>query len=136
MNHLQPDQVTLADLPQQLRHITEVVGLAAALTLVKHFGGVRLYVPLGMTQDHTLTRLIGYEAACKLSAEFGGMNHFDIPRAAKALRVVRNREIIEKFISGNSLRTLAFDYVMTERQIQKILTESGVNNETRQAALF
>ena len=136
MTELQPEQITLDDLPQQLRHIAGVVSLQAALLLVRNYGGVRLYVPVHMTPDHVLARLIGFEQAVKLSAEFGGMDHFDIPRAAGALRLVRNRQIAEKFIKGKSLRLLALEYEMTERAIQKILADCGATHEDRQAALF
>ena len=133
---LRPDQVRLEDLPQQVRQIVRVVGMQAALQLVRNYGGVRLYVPTNMTPDHILARIIGFEAAVKLAGEYGGMQHFDIPRAAGALRLVRNREIAEKFVKGKSLRQLALEYMMTERGIQKILTECGTSQEDRQAALF
>ncbi|MYN40332.1 hypothetical protein GTP55_13200 [Duganella sp. FT109W] len=41
--------------------------------------------------EHVLARMIGIEPARKLSAEFGGMDHIDIPRAAGALLAVRNK---------------------------------------------
>ena len=133
---LHADQVKLEDLPQQLRHIAAIVGLQATLLLVRNYGGVRLYVPVNMTPGHILAKLVGFELALKLSAEFGGMDHFDIPRASGALRVVRNREIVEKFIKGKTLRLLALEYLMTERAIQKILADCGASQEDRQAALF
>lgn len=133
---LHADQVRLEDLPQQLRQIAAVVGLQATLILVHNYGGVRLYVPVNMTPDHIIARLIGFDLALKLAAEFGAMDHFDIPRAAGALRLVRNREIAEKFIKGKSLRQLALEYLMTERAIQKILAYCGTTQEDRQAALF
>ena len=133
---LQADQVRLEDLPQQLRQIAALVGLQATLILVHNYGGVRLYVPVNMTPDHIIARLIGFDLALKLAAEFGGMDHFDIPRAAGALRLVRNREIAEKFIKGKTLRQLALEYLMTERAIQKILAYCGTTQEDRQAALF
>jgi len=133
---LRPDQVRLEDLPQQVRQIERVVGMQAALQLVRHYGGVRLYVPCNMTPDHILAKMIGFEAAVKLAAEYGGMQHFDIPRAAGALRLVRNREIAEKFIKGKTLRQLALEYMMTERAIQKILADCGASQDDRQAALF
>ncbi|WP_254504350.1 Mor transcription activator family protein [Duganella vulcania] len=89
-----------------------------------------------MTPEHVLARLIGFDLALKLSAEFGGMDHFDIPRAAGALRMVRNRDIAEKFIKGKTLRQLALEYLMTERAIQKILAEYGTSQTDRQAVLF
>ncbi|NVM78882.1 Mor family transcriptional regulator [Duganella sp. SG902] len=133
---LHPDQIALTDLPHQVRHIAAIVGLSAALKLVQNYGGVRLYVPVTMRPDHILARMIGFDEACKLSAEFGGMDHFDIPRAAGAIRLVRNREIVYKFVKGKTLRQLALEYVLTERAIQKILSEAGASIDDRQVSLF
>ncbi len=133
---LHADQVKLEDLPQQLRQIAAVVGLQATLLLVRNYGGVRLYVPVNMTPDHILSKLIGFELALKLAAAFGGMDHFDIPRAAGALRVVRNRDIAEKFIKGKTLRQLALEFCMTERGIVKVLSIAGATQEDRQSSLF
>ncbi|WP_070358696.1 hypothetical protein [Duganella sp. HH105] len=93
-----------ADLPQQLRQVAAIVVLQATLLLIRNYGDVRLYVQVNMTLDHILSKLIGFEFALKLAAESGGMDHFDIPRAAGALRVVRSRDIAEKFVKGKSLR--------------------------------
>ncbi|MFZ6687527.1 Mor transcription activator family protein [Undibacterium sp. SXout11W] len=133
---LTADQIDLNDLPQQLQTIADIIGLPATLTLVKHYGGVRLYVPMTVTPEHILSRLIGFDTALKLAKEFGGMDHFDIPRAAGALRTVRNRRIVDKFNKGKSLRELALEFVMTERMIVKILSHSGATHENRQANLF
>lgn len=129
-------QIELSDLPAKLQEINAIVGLEATLTIVKHYGGVRLYVPMTMTPDHILARLIGFDAAIKLAKEFGGMDHFDIPRAAEAVRAVRNRDISEKYMKGKSLRLLAIEYQMTERSILKILATCSVNNNERQTKLF
>jgi hypothetical protein len=133
---LSSDQVSLDDLPQQLQLVARVVGLPATLLLVKNYGGIRLYVPITMTPDHVLARLIGFDVALKLAAEFGGMDHFDIPRAAGALRLARNRIIAEKFVKGKSLRLLALEFSMTERGIVKALSSQGATQEDRQANLF
>jgi hypothetical protein len=129
-------QIELSDLPEKLQEINGIVGLEATLTIVKHYGGVRLYVPMTMTPDHILARLIGFDAAVKMAKEFGGMDHFDIPRAADALRAVRNREILDKYTKGKSLRLLAIEYQMTERSILKILAANTVKHEIRQTRLF
>lgn len=133
---LTADLITLGDLPQQLQQVADIIGLQAALVLVKHYGGVRLYVPIQMTPEHILSRLIGFETALKLSKEFGGMDHFDIPRATGALRVVRNRQIADKYVKGKTLRQLALEYFMTERGIVKILAGVETSQADRQAKLF
>jgi Mor family transcriptional regulator len=56
--------------------------------------------------------------------------------AHSRLSVVRNRDIVEKFVKGKTLRQLVLEYLMTERAIQKILAECGASQEDRQAALF
>lgn len=78
--------------------MTAAIGLPATLTIVSIYGGVRLYVP--MTPEHILAHLIGFETALKLSKEYGGPDHFDIPRAVVALRAARNNEIADKFVKG------------------------------------
>lgn len=133
---LSTDNVVIDDLPGVLRDMVEIIGLPATLTIVKHYGGVRLYVPGNMVPHHILARLIGFEAACKLSSEFGGMDHFDIPRAVSAVRAVRNAELAEKFRKGKTLRQLAIEYAMTERGITKALATQGTSQDDRQSPLF
>ncbi|MFZ6748538.1 Mor transcription activator family protein [Undibacterium sp. Ren11W] len=133
---LSADSISIDDLPQQLRQVADLIGLQATLVLVRHYGGVRLYVPMLMTPEHILSRLIGFETALKLASEFGGIDHFDIPRATGALRLVRNRQIADKYVKGKSLRNLALEYAMTERAIVKILAGVGTTQEDRQANLF
>jgi Mor family transcriptional regulator len=106
------------------------------LILVRNYGGVRLYVPVNMTPDHILSGLICFELAIELAVEFGGMDHFDIPRATGAIRVVRNRQIANKFITGNSLRQLSREFAMTEHGIVKVLSSMGTSMEDRQSRLF
>ena len=79
------------------------------------------FPPREGSPDHVLARLIGFDVACKLSAEYGDMDHFEIPRAAGAIIAARNKHILKKFIKGKTLRLLALEYAMTERAIQKIL---------------
>ena len=133
---LHADLITVDDLPLMLRQIVAIIGLQATLLLVGQYGGVRLYVPVKMTPEHVLANLIGFDLAAKLSAAFGGMDHFDIPQGMNAVRLVRNRQIAQKFIAGESLRMLAREYRLSERQIQNIVADMGVSQESRQHALF
>lgn len=116
--------------------MTAAIGLPATLTIVSIYGGVRLYVPITMTPEHILAHLIGFETALKLSKEYGGLDHFDIPRAVVALRAARNNEIADKFVKGATLRQLALTYCMTERGVTKILSGQDVRQDDRQAGLF
>lgn len=133
---LNTENVVIDDLPIVLRDMVGIIGLPATLTIVKHYGGVRLYVPRNMPPHHILARLIGFEAASKLATEFGGQDHFDIPRAVSAIRAVRNTELAEKFRKGKTLRELALEYAMTERGITKVLAAQGSSQDDRQSPLF
>ena len=133
---LDPENVSVDDLPRLLREMVALIGMQATLAIVQHYGGVRLYVPITMTPEHILARQIGVDAACKLSAEYGGLDHFYIPRAAVALRSARNTEIVDKFVKGITLRQLALSYGMTERGVTKILATQDVARDDRQTGLF
>jgi hypothetical protein len=133
---LTEDNVAVDSLPSVLRDMAGIIGLQATLKIVKHYGGVRLYVPRSMSPEHILSRIIGFEAAIKLAGEFGGMDHFDIPRAVAAIRATRNAEMSEKFRKGKTLRELAIEYAMTERGVMKALDASGTSHDDRQSPLF
>jgi hypothetical protein len=107
-------------LPQSLQTMAEIVGMSGVLALVRAFGGVRLYVPSRLPDDHILIELLGRPAAERLAAEYGGQPHFDIPRAEGLLRAVRNRQIQADRAAGLSVRELALKYRLTERAIHDI----------------
>jgi Mor family transcriptional regulator len=121
-------------LPPILQDIVELIGLQPTMRLVETYGGVRLYVPkLELEDDHPLIRQIGREAAEKLQAMYGGEPHFDIPKAERALRAVRDARIRHLRSAGASTRTLALDNGLTERQIRTIC---GELEDDRQVGLF
>lgn len=126
-----------------LQDLVALVGLHHTMTLVQAYGGVRLYVPkLELEDDHYLVRLIGRSAAEKLQAVYAGETHFDIPKAERALRAVRDEEIrakrkqfLNKPQSGveGSVRYLALEYRLTERHIRTIC---GELEDDKQVGLF
>lgn len=116
-----------------LQDLVDLIGLHPTMQLVHAYGGVRLYVPkLELDGDHYLVRLIGPGAAKKLQSIYGGEPHFDIPKAERALRAVRNAAIRTKRLN-TSLRQLALEYHLTERQILNICSEM---EDDRQVGLF
>lgn len=121
-------------LPPILQDFVELIGLQHTLALVQAYGGVRLYVPkLQLEDDHPLVRQIGREAAEKLQAMYGGEPHFDIPKAERAVRAVRDARIRHLRGTGAPVRTLALDHRLTERQIRTIC---GELEDDRQSGLF
>lgn len=128
---LEPDESLL---PGILQEIAELIGLPATLKLVSHYGGVRLYVPKRLPADHILITIVGEAAALSLVERFGGLDHFDIPKAQAISVALRNRKIREEYPSL-SQRKLALKYGLTERQVRKILAVEQAS-ETRQMGLF
>ncbi|WP_052494015.1 Mor transcription activator family protein [Nitrosospira sp. NpAV] len=120
-------------LPGILRDIAGLIGLPGTLTLVQHYGGVRLYIPKRFDPDHVLVKILGAAAVVKLIEHFGGEDHFDIPKALIASVAVRNAKIKVEY-GELSQRQLALKYDLTERQVRNIL--AGVEEDDGQVALF
>lgn len=113
----------IEELPQSLVDVAEVVGLAATLALVEHAGGVRIYVPERLDDDHRLVTWLGAPAAAQLSEAFA-MEELVVPRCAEALRRVRNRQMRRERDQGAKPAELALRYGLTERQVYTILSRS------------
>lgn len=110
------------DLPASLVEVKEVIGMDGAMNLVRGFGGIRIFVPKRLRADHRLVVSLGLEAAQRLSHYFGG-EILAVPRAVKALQQRRNREIISQYGRSVSVRLLAQEHQLTERQIYSILAK-------------
>ena len=122
-------------LPDGARELADAVGLPAALTLIEHYGGTRLYVPQSMPADHELVRLLGEEAAQALSDRFGGDNP-DIPRCYRAMQGALYRDIVRAYANGASARDLARQNRCTERWVYYLVARHRAEQDSRQAPLF
>lgn len=120
-------------LPGVLRDIAALIGVPGTLQIVKHYGGVRLYVPKRFDPDHVLVKILGHAAVVKLIEHFGGEEHFDIPRCQIAGNAMRNAAIRDEY--GKLTQSqLARKYDLTERQIRNILAE--IEPDEKQEELF
>jgi hypothetical protein len=122
-------------LPGILQEIAGIIGIPATLKLVSHYGGVRLYVPKHLPEEHVLIDIVGIDAALKLSEHYGGLVHFDIPKAQAVSIALRNSKIREEY-PASSHRKLALKYGLTERQVRKILSGQAENERSEQMNLF
>jgi len=121
----------IADLPDSLAELVELLGEHAVLKLMDSWGGVRLYVPQKMTPDHVIARVIGFASARRLSARFP-LEFLEVPRGADALRRARNRGIVRAHAEGLSASRLARKHRLTERQVWKILAASDSPDSPQQ----
>lgn len=129
-------------LPQLLQDFVRLIGLPATMKMVEQLGGLRIYVPVTPTPDHQFVAIIGFDNLVKLSSEFGTGDRFMLPKATRALTAIRNARIVVEH-DEKSVRTLASEYRLTERQVTRILSEArectdppATVNPTRQCSLF
>lgn len=121
-----------------LQEFVRLIGLVPTMALVQVMGGRRVYIPKNATSEHPLAAIIGLENLLKLGKVYGGEDHFQLPKAERALLAVRNAAIAESYASSKTARTLATEYGLTEGQIVRIVAALGVAAPTdrRQKALF
>lgn len=107
-------------LPKLLQDFVRIIGIEATMLLVERFGGLRIYVPKNPRPDHTFAQLIGYDNLVKLSHVYGLENHFELPKAMRALLAIRNAKIRSEY-GTKSIRQLAAEHRLTERHITRIV---------------
>lgn len=120
-------------LPASLQAIADIIGAPAALKIAERWGGIRLYIPTDMDENHNLAKLIGIESASRLCEAYAG-ERIDIPKADCWWRAVRNKLMIEARSRGVSQSNLAREYALTERQVRKI--ERMMGGDDKQDSLF
>ena len=110
------------------------------MALVQGWGGLRIYFPTPdrITVDHPYAKAIGLEAVKTLCKEYGGLPHFQLPKAERALLAVRNARIAEDYTTRKTARELAMEYGLTERQVARLIGSMGISapKERRQKSLF
>lgn len=127
-------------LPPLLQEFERLVGLQATMALVRRWGGLRVYFPTPerVTEDHPYAAVIGVEALLKLAEEYGGLPHFQLPKAERALQAVRNARIAAEYATCKTAREIGAEYGLTEGQVVRIVAAMGVAAppNRRQQALF
>lgn len=132
--------VSINLLPPLLQEFERLVGLQATMALVQKWGGLRVYFPTPerVTEEHPYAAVIGIEALLKLAKEYGGLPHFQLPKAERALQAVRNARIAAEYATNKTAREIAAEYGLTEGQVVRIVASMGVTApfDRRQRALF
>lgn len=113
-------------LPPRLREFVRLIGLPATLRLIERYGGLRIYIPAHPAPDHPLADLIGFDKLRALSAEYaidGTGLRFVLPKAQRAFDAIRNERIRTDFSTGKSVRALAAEHSLVERQVARIVAD-------------
>jgi Mor family transcriptional regulator len=128
------EQLSVDLLPKVLQEFVRLIGLQATMLLVDKFGGLRIYIPLNATPDHHFAQLIGFANLERLSKVYGREQHFELPKAERALIVLRNAKIRDEY-RFKSLRQLAAEHGLTERHVTRIVGADPSSDED-QVELF
>lgn len=120
-------------LPKVLQDFVRLIGLHATMLLVERFGGLRIYIPLNPKPDHHFAQLIGMDNLLKLSQVYGREDHFELPKAERALLAIRNAKMKADY-GPKSIRQLAAEHQLTERQVTRIVGAAARNDD--QSELF
>lgn len=105
-----------------LEDICAEIGYTATTTLVDWFGGGGVCIPIKVTEDHPIGRVIGAKPFARLVGEWGGQI-LDIPLDYRRERTRRNKLIGALIAKGVSTKHIARIATMTENQIKNIRTE-------------
>lgn len=107
-------------LPASFAEVAQVIGLRAALILVEHYGGTRLYIPQDLLGGWTIIDLIGERAAQRLVARYR-LDCIWVPRCVRAVRAARDAEIRARHAKGEKADALAREYGLTDRAVWYIV---------------
>lgn len=105
----------------QLMHALDELSEQSIIRLLLAYPGMDLKVPKTIDADHPLARVIGFEAASKLSRLAGG-TRFYIPAALA--RAERNRYISDAYGAGDTVEEIALRHGLTARHVLRILART------------
>ena len=112
--------------------LLSVINRTQLRALQQRYQGSKLYVPMVMHPAHPIARLIGLEAAKKLSAEFGCLL-FPITRSL--LIRERNEGIRDASTLGAPKGKVAAAYGLSARSIRRICQGYGLTRKTNHYGL-
>lgn len=106
------------------------------MALVRVYGGLRVYFPTvdRAQADHPYAALIGLDNLLMLSQEYGGQQHFQLPKAERALLAVHNARIAADYASDKTAREIAAEHGLTGRPGGRDCGKSGSDSPTRAKA--
>ena len=110
-------------LPASTRDVAEVIGVARALLLGMCIKNRRLYVPLKLTPNCPLVRMVGMETAEKIHAVYAGEN-VAIGNAARVREAHRNKGIVRLRQSGATIASIACFYEVSIPCVKKALAHA------------
>lgn len=102
----------------RLDDLRKVIGPDAAIALIQHFGGDKLYVPITAHEAHRITKAIGAQPAAALSRHLGG-EYIDIPSP----REIRRERILAMAAAHTKPSEIARRLGCSKRWVNRVLSE-------------
>ena len=113
--------IPINSLPKRLREAAEAIGYDGAMRLAEEYGGRRFAFTLALASDGgNAARLLGLDALLRLAEIWGGQEHFEVPCGVQVLRRRRDAALVAAHAAGESLRSLAARFFISERQVVRI----------------
>ena len=103
-----------------IRELSNVIGLADAIEIVRRWGGRDMYVPVKVEAGDALALTLGLETARRLVHEYGGQR-LQLPAERNALLDLRNAAIVAQHEGGASMESIGLEYGLTRQAVSHIL---------------
>lgn len=113
-----------------LDDIVDLIGIQPTIDLVRRYGGRMLRIPPRLTSEHVITLCVGFDAAEKLAATYGGED-LHVPAERSLLIRLRNEQIVARYTAPQpnnlSINAIAIEYGLDRQAVYKILRKGGVD---------
>lgn len=114
-----------------IRELSNVIGLADAIEVVRRWGGRNLYVPVSVSSGDPLALTLGLEAARRLAEHFGGQQ-LQLPAERNALLDLRNAAILADHHTGMNYTQIGLKYGLQRQTVTYILKTIKEREAVRQ----
>lgn len=110
-------------LQQIVQDMTEVVGLATTIEIIRRWGGRDWYVPKTVEPQDPLALTLGLEPARKFVAVFGG-DRLTLPAERNVLMRLRDQAIVDRLKAGESREKIGLDFGICRQRVTQIERKS------------
>lgn len=104
--------------PSAMDRIAEVAGAAARDALIGTYGGQRVYLPAQPAAEHSLSRLLGTEAARAICSALGP-GYVSVPRFPPRHNEAVGREVLRLSADGLTAKAIAARLKLDERTVYR-----------------
>jgi hypothetical protein len=116
-------------LPDSIKYLMTIISIDSTLLLIKRYGGIYLDIPVTAKPSHPIAKLIGIDDFKKLTHEFA-YTRLEIPSCYRLISLMRAFSILQEKRNGDSNRTLALKYGISDRAVRLALKKAEAVGKT------